>query len=83
MPQRAASEPITISDERAAEIDALARATDRSRDDIIDQAIAQYLEANNWQTNRIQAGIDAAREGRVRDADGVFGGIAEKHGWAR
>lgn len=83
MPQRATSEPITISDERVAEIDALARATDRSRDDIIDQAIAQYLEANSWQTDRIQAGIDAAREGRVRDADAVFGGIAEKHGWAR
>lgn len=83
MPQRAASEPITISDERIAEVDALARATDRSRDDIIDQAIEQYLEANNWQMNRIQAGIDAAREGRVRDADGVFGRIAEKYGWAR
>ncbi|MCC5977836.1 MAG: ribbon-helix-helix protein, CopG family [Salinarimonas sp.] len=83
MPQRAASEPITISDKRVAEIDALARATDRSRDDIIDQAIEQYLKANNWQMNRIQAGIDAAREGRVRDADGVFGGIGEKYGWAR
>ncbi len=75
MPQRAASEPITISDKQAAEIDALARATDRSRDDIIDQAIAQYLEANSWQMNRIQAGIDTAREGRVRDADRVFGTI--------
>jgi len=83
MPQRAASEPITISDERIAELDALARATDRSRDDIIDQAIEQYLEANSWQMKRIEAGIDAAREGRVRDADEVFGGIAEKHGWAR
>ena len=83
MPQRAASKPITISDKQAAEIDALARATDRSRDDIIDQAIAQYLEANNWQMKRIEAGIDAAREGRVRDADRVFARIADKHGWAR
>jgi len=83
MPQRAASEPITISDERIAELDALARATDRTRNDIIDQAIEQYLEANNWQMKRIEAGIDAAREGKVKPANEVFAGIAEKYGWAR
>lgn len=83
MPQRATSEPITIRTAKVSEIDALASAMDRSRNYIVNQAIEQYLEANAWQMERIAAGIDAAREGRVIAADEVFAGIAAKHGWAR
>ena len=46
MPQRAASEPITIRTAKVAEIDALAGAMDRSRNYSVNQAIEQYLEAN-------------------------------------
>lgn len=57
----------------------------RSRNYIVNQAIEQYLEANawqnTWQMERITAGIEAAREGKVMSAD-VFDGIATKHGWA-
>jgi len=81
MPQRTASERITIRTARVAEIDALADAMDRSRDDIVNQAIEQYLDANAWQMDRIAAGIAAAREGKVIPADEVFAGIAAKHGW--
>lgn len=81
MAERAASEPITVRTAKLSEIDALAKATDRSRNDIVNQAIEQYLEANAWQMERISAGIDAAREGRVIPADEVFTGIAAKHGW--
>lgn len=83
MPQRAASEPITIRTAKVAEIDALASAMDRSRNYIVNQAIEQYLEANAWQMERITAGIEAARAGRVRPAEEVFAGIAAKHGWSR
>lgn len=83
MPQRATSATIVISGERAAEIDALARATHRSRDDIVEQAISQYLDAHSWQMERIAAGVDAAREGDVAPANTVFAKIADKHGWAR
>lgn len=83
MPQRAASEPITIRTARVSEIDALASAMDRSRNYIVNQAIEQYLEANAWQMERISAGITAARDGKVIPADEVFGEIAEKHGWSR
>ncbi|RXV59162.1 hypothetical protein C6W92_15730 [Roseovarius sp. A46] len=81
MPQRAASEPITIRTAKVSEIDALANAMDRSRNYIVNQAIEQYLEANTWQMERIKSGIAAAREGKVLPADEVFAGIAAKHGW--
>lgn len=83
MPQRAASEPITVRTTRVAEIDALAVAMDRSRDDIVNQAIEQYLEANAWQMERIGEGLAAARDGKVIPAEDVFAGIAAKHGWTR
>lgn len=83
MPQRVASEPITIRTAKVSEIDALASAMDRSRNYIVNQAIEQYLEANAWQMERISAGITAARDGKVIPADDVFDGIAVKHGWSR
>ncbi len=83
MPQRTASEPITIRTAKVAEIDALAGAMDRSRNYIVNQAIEQYLEANTWQMERIRDGIGAARDGKVVPAGEVFAGIAAKHGWSR
>lgn len=83
MPQRAASEPITIRTAKVAEIDALASAMDRSRNYVVNQAIEQYLEANAWQMERIRAGIAAAREGKALPAEDVFSRIAAKHDWAR
>ncbi|MBP7000877.1 CopG family ribbon-helix-helix protein [Amaricoccus sp.] len=83
MPRHAATEPITIRTAKVPEIDALARAMDRSRNYIVNQAIEQYLEANAWQMERIAAGIESARAGEVQPADEVFAGIAAKHGWAR
>lgn len=83
MPQRAASEPITIRTAKVAEIDALAGAMDRSRNYIVNQAIEQYLEANTWQMERIRDGIAATRDGKVAPASEVFAGIAAKHGWSR
>lgn len=83
MPQRAASEPVTILTVKVAEIDALAGVMDRSRNYIVNQAIGWYLEANTWQMERIKDGIAAARDGQVASADEVFSGIAAKHGWSR
>lgn len=83
MARQSSSEPITIPAAKVAEIDALAAAMDSSRDDVVNQAIEQYLTANTWQIERIREGIEAAREGRTIPADDVFAGIAAKHGWSR
>lgn len=63
-----------------AELDALAATTERSRDDIVNDALQSYLALNAWQIERIKAGMQAAREGRVRPAEDVFADIAKKHG---
>jgi predicted transcriptional regulator len=85
MTQARPTEPITIrtTKETVDEIDALAAAMDRSRNYVVNQALRQYLEANAWQVQRIEEGLAAAREGRVRPAEDVFADIAEKHGWQR
>lgn len=85
MAQESASAPITIRATRQTveDIDALAAAMDRSRNYIVNQALRQYLEANAWQVARIQAGLQAAQEGRVRPAGAVFDDIAAGHGWKR
>lgn len=85
MTQEAATAPVTIraAKETVEEIDALASAMDRSRNYVINQAIQQYLDANAWQVERIKAGLDDARAGRVKPAGNVFTAIARKHGWAR
>jgi predicted transcriptional regulator len=79
------TEPITVraTKEIVSEIDALAAAMDRSRNYVINQALRHYLETNAWQIERIKEGLAAARDGRVRPAEGVFADIATKRGWDR
>jgi predicted transcriptional regulator len=77
------TEPMTIraAKETVSELDALAVATDRSRNYLVNQALRQYLDANTWQVERINEGIADVREGRVEPAEAVFARIGAKHGW--
>ncbi len=68
---------------KVAELDALASAMGRTRDEVVNEGVERYLEANAWQMERIGAGLAAARAGRVTPADEVFTAIAAKHGWTR
>lgn len=79
------TEPITIrtSKDMLSRIDALAVATDRSRSDLVDDALRLFLATNAWQIARIEEGLVAARDGRVRPAEDVLAEIAAKHGFAR
>ena len=85
MPRGNPTEPITVhaDKEMVSGIDALAAAMDRSRNYVVVQALEQYLEANAWQMERIRAGVAAADEGRLRQAEDVFSSIASRHGWSR
>lgn len=83
MSQTGAASPITIRTGKStiARIDAVAGAMERSRNYVINQALEQYLETHAWQIERIEAGLKAAHEGRVQDANEVFARIREKYGW--
>ena len=85
MSREAPTEPITVrtAKEIVDRIDALATASDRSRNYIVNQALRQYLETHDWQAERIEEGIADARAGRVRPGEDVFADIAAKHGWKR
>jgi len=56
------SETVTIElDEETRQVlHRLARLTDRSVNDLVDQAIQNYLELQEWQRQKIEAGIAAA-----------------------
>ncbi len=54
---------IELDDESLQALDRLARRTERSRDDIIGQAVQDYLDLQAWQINKIEAGIAAAERG--------------------
>ncbi len=45
-------------------LDKLARQQERSRDDIVNEAISNILELHSWQDQRVRAGIEAADLGR-------------------
>jgi predicted transcriptional regulator len=77
--------PITVRADQGTidEIDALALAMDLSRNDIVNKALRQFIEANAWQAERIKTGITDTRSGRVHAAEEVFAEIAAKHGWSR
>jgi predicted transcriptional regulator len=53
-----ATEPITVRTAKqiVSEIDALAAAMDRSRNDVVNQALRHYLETSAWQVERTQGG---------------------------
>ncbi len=83
MGDNAGTATITIraSRQMVTALDALASATDRSRNYLVKQAIQQFLETHAWQVERIEAGLSDVREGRVEPAEQVFGDIAARHGW--
>ena len=62
-----------------AELDALARATARDREDLVRDAVAAYLDLNQHHTARIQEGLRQAKDGKfatdeeVASAFAVFG----------
>lgn len=76
-------DPITVRApcELLARLDAIAAATERDRSYLIRRAIEQFVEANSWQIERIQAGLADLHAGRTRSADDVFAAIAGKHGF--
>lgn len=85
MAQETGSTPMTIrtAHSTVGELDALAEAMHRSRNYVVNEALAEYIATRKWQLDRIQAGIKAANAGRVRPADEVFAEIAAKHDWSR
>jgi len=54
---------LELDDKTLQTLDRLAASTERSRDDLISQAVQDYLELQSWQMDKIRAGIAAAEQG--------------------
>ena len=49
------------------QLDTLAKLQDRSRNDLVNEAIENFLELHAWREERIRAGIEAADQGRFAE----------------
>ena len=50
-------------------LEALAAATRRTRTFVLEEAVNQYLNLNEWQLKSIEAGLEDAKAGRVIDSE--------------
>lgn len=48
---------LRISEQKARQIETLAKATDRSKSWLLEQALDAYLETQSWQVARIERGL--------------------------
>ena len=71
---------VRISTETRERLEALAKATERSRSWHIERALAAYLDVQSWQVAHIEAGIAALDEGRTVPHDAVRDWLAS---WGR
>jgi predicted transcriptional regulator len=71
---------LRISEEKAREIEAFAKATDRSKSWLLEQALDTYLETQTWQVARIERGLAEIERGAGRPHEEVAEWLA---GWGR
>ena len=67
-----------LDDETLQILDRLAERTERSRDDLINQAVQDYLALQGWQIDKIREGIAAAERGDFADEEEIAR-IVEKY----
>lgn len=69
---------IELDDEILRGLDQLAHGTDRSRNELVNQAVQNYLDLQAWQIEKIDAGIAAADQGDFATEE-ELARIAEKY----
>lgn len=58
---------VDLEDDARRALDRLARHTNRSVSDLVNQAVRDYLELQEWQRCKIEAGVAAADRGDFAD----------------
>ncbi len=56
---------VRISERKAREVEALAKATDRPKSWLLEQALDAYLETQTWQIARIERGLAEIERGEA------------------
>ena len=60
-----------VAAKKAREVEKLAKATERSKSWLLEQALDAYLETQAWQIEHIRKGLDELRRGEVVEHDRV------------
>ena len=60
-----------VEEQLAQQLDLLAAATDRDRQDHLKRALVRYVEAESWHLQAISEGIADADAGKLTDLDAV------------
>ncbi|MGI8913594.1 MAG: CopG family ribbon-helix-helix protein [Chloroflexota bacterium] len=72
----AASINVRVSDEaRLRQLDALAEATGRSRNHLVNEALKRYLDDERWQLAKIEEGLKQADAGEFYTSEEVAAGV--------
>lgn len=71
---------LRVSEAKAREIEALAKATDRSKSWLLEQALDAYLETQSWQIARIERGLAEIERGEAVAHEDVTEWLS---GWGR
>ena len=73
---RATSINVLVSDEaRLRQLDALAEATGRSRNHLVNEALQRYLDDESWQLAKIEEGLRQADAGEFYTTEEVAVGV--------
>ena len=56
-----------LDSDKVSALDTLARALDRDRSYLLNEAVESYLEVQQWQVDQIKAGIRQADRGKLID----------------
>ena len=64
-------------------LDALAESMDRNRNWLINEAIKNYLELNEWQMAKVEAGLEDIKHGRTYYTEEMHVRIAKRHDTAK
>ncbi len=62
---------LELDDEILESLDRLAERTSRSRADLLQAAVQDYLDLQNWQIKKIEAGLAAAERGDFAGDDEI------------
>lgn len=60
-----------VAAEKARQVEELAKATERPKSWLLEQALDAYLDVQAWQIKQIQEGLDALRRGEVVEHEKV------------
>ena len=77
---------IQLDDKVLGELDALAAKIERSREDLLGEAVADYLAFQQWQVEEIEAGLAEADRGEFasdEEVAAVFAKFGVAYGGAR